>query len=130
MVTRYFTGHLLSARWRRRFMLRDRFDDGVGAVAFGEDLIRDAANIRLRDSVDLVELTEEFAPVAVAKLVGSQALCQPLVVAERAQQIDARTRLEHGQFIVGDVLVSSACRSPCGSPCASPAGVWPGSGTA
>ena len=87
-----------------RFMLRDRFDDGVGAIALGEDLVRDAANIRLRDFVDLVELAEEFAPVAVAKLVRSQALCQPLVVAERAQQIDARARLEHGQFLVGHVL--------------------------
>ncbi len=67
---------------------------GGGAVALDEDLVGDAADVGLGDLVDLVELAEELAPVAVAGLVLGELVGEAFVVGEAAEQVGAGAGLE------------------------------------
>ena len=79
-------------------------DDPDGAVVVLEDLVGHAPNVRLGDLVDLVEIAEEFAPVAVARLIDGELLRQALVLGEAADQVGLGACLEHLQLVVGHIL--------------------------
>ena len=86
----------------------DELDARAGAVAVGEDLVGDAANVGFGDGVDLVELAEELTPVAEAGLVLGELVGEAFVVGEAAQEVGAGAGLEAREFFVGDVFVLEA----------------------
>ena len=91
------------------FSLRwDELDARAGAVAVDEDLVGDAADVGFGDGVDLVELAEELAPVAVAGLVFGELVGEAFVVAEAAEQVGAGAGFEALELVVGDVFALEA----------------------
>ena len=75
----------------------------AGPIAGDEDLIGNAADIGLGNLVHLVEMEEEFAPIAVAGLVLGQVVGQALVVSKSTQQVGTGTGFEHRELFVGYV---------------------------
>src|SRR5580698_3202233 len=84
------------------------FDNSYGAIGVDEDLVGDAANVGLGDLVDAIGGVEQFAPVAVARLVGSEFGGEAFVIGEAANQVGLGARLDHLQFVVGDVFFFQA----------------------
>ena len=111
-------------------MRRDEFDSRAGAVAFDEDLVGDAANVGFGDGVDLVEIAEELAPVAIAGLIFGELVGEAVIVGEAAKEIGAGAGLEACELFVGDVLVLEAVELFVDGGTRLSSGVWPGSGTA
>ncbi len=84
------------------------FVDAHGAIALRKSLVSYSANVGLGDLVDPVDGLEQLAPVAVARLVDGELLREALIVAEAADQVGFRARLDHLQFVVGDVFFLDA----------------------
>ncbi len=99
---------LSTSRALGRLLRRYEFDSCAGAVAVDEDLVGDAADIRLGHGVDLVELAEELAPVAEAGLVLCELVGQAVVVCGAAEKVGLGAGLEAGELLIGDVLVLEA----------------------
>ena len=77
-------------------MRRDKLYARAGAVAVKEYLVCDSADISFGDSIDLVEIAEELAPVTKTSLVLSELMGQAVVVSESAQQVGSGSGLEGG----------------------------------
>ena len=89
----------------REFVLGgNEFDACAGAVAVDEDFVGDAADVGFVDGVDLVELLEEFAPVAEAGLILGELVGEAFVVGEAAEEVGAGAGFEALEFRVGDVF--------------------------
>ena len=76
--------------------------------AVDEGLLCDAADVGLGDGVDLRDLAEHLAPVAVAGLVFGELLGQSGVVGQAAELISLGAGLELFELRVGDILVLHA----------------------
>ena len=100
-----------------------------GAVGIDEDLVGDAADVGFRDLVDAVDRAEQFAPVAIASLVGGELRGQSFVVGEAANQIGLAAGLDHLQFVVADVFFFQTLNFGVDGVAIS-SGLCPGSGTA
>ena len=81
-----------------------RLDDADGAVVVQEDLVGHAPDVGFGHLVYTVEVSEQLAPIAVARLVDGELLRQPFIAGQAAEQIRLGARLEHLQLFVGYVL--------------------------
>src|ERR1044071_5818221 len=70
------------------------FHDGDCAVLLNECLVGYAPDISLGDFFNLLNLVEQFAPVAIERLVLAQLECQALVIAQATDEIGLGTRLD------------------------------------
>src|SRR5579863_1280533 len=84
---------------------RGVFDDANGAVGIDKHLIGDAPEVGFCDLVDAIHAGEQFAPVAVAGLVGRQLRGQALVVGEAPDQSCFGARFDHLQLVVGNIFL-------------------------
>src|SRR5215467_9587975 len=84
----------------RRFWLLS-FHDGDRAVLLNERLVGDAPDISFADFVNLFNLVEQLAPVAIERLVLTQLEGQALVIAQAADEIGLGARLDGLQLFVG-----------------------------
>src|SRR5512146_621082 len=95
-----FLLRLWRGRWPRHL---GALDDADGAIGGYENLVGDAANVGLVDLVVAVELAEEFAPIAEARLEGGELSGKAGVIAKPADQVGLGAGLEHGQLFVADI---------------------------
>src|SRR4051794_6916204 len=80
------------------------FDHGYRAVVVDKVLISDPADILLSNLVDLVNLPEEFPPIAKTRLIGGEFRGQSGIVSQTPNEVRPGARLHHLEFIVGDVF--------------------------
>src|SRR6185312_14390215 len=84
---------LRSLGWWRRLSSRrllagqTGFHDADRAIFRSEDLVGDAADVRLAYLIDAIDGAEELAPVTVISLVGGELRGKTLIVSEPANQI-------------------------------------------
>src|ERR1019366_1767953 len=93
-----------SFAWCRLATRRLSLDDANRAVGIGENLVRDSPDVGLGDLVHAIEIAEQLAPIAVARLVGRKLLRQTLVTGEPAKQGGLGARRKHPQIFGGNIL--------------------------
>src|ERR1035437_8269668 len=93
-----------SFAWPRLVARRLRLDRADGAVLFRSNLVRHPPDVGLGHLVHAVEIAEQLAPNAVARLIGGKLLRQALVTGKPSSQVGLGARLEHLQFFIGNVL--------------------------